>query len=119
MTKKILLSLLLSLLTATSFATSFSPIQDHPQAPPLFRGGINIPLTPVLRDDLSIALERLSRDGHDEESIRDELGRMIMDAQMDARDFSPDMLKGCVTKMTCTGSGKDRTCESWSVCISS
>ena len=29
-----------------------------------------------------------------------------------------DALKGCVTRTTCTGTGKERTCTSWEVCVS-
>lgn len=43
-------------------------------------------------------------------------GRKIPKREADGR---PDELKGCVTRTSCHGTGKDRECVSWEVCIES
>jgi hypothetical protein len=31
----------------------------------------------------------------------------------------PDLLKGCISKTKCVGTGKDQVCDTWEVCVSS
>lgn len=54
-------------------------------------------------------------------------GKVILAGELSSKDKDgkpkigdrPDALKGCVSRSTCTGTGKDRECTVWEVCISS
>lgn len=56
--------------------------------------------------------------GMDSVQAKDELTLLLSDIK-DEQDPALDQLKGCASKTVCTGSGKDRTCETWEVCVSS
>ena len=127
MLKEILLVVVL-FYGAKSYATSVSeipPLKLTPGIERMISGRLDEGLR---KEDATQMLEDVLRDIQDTEgpvALNPLTGQPYFIGKSPAKksEVRPDELKGCVTrtKTTCTGTGKDRVCEtdSWEVCVGS